>query len=284
VKLNNMEEQTWFEMQDVRRRFYSRAVWIPLRAAKQNKNAVKYGFLGYKEGFFGVGTVAITLDNKVESEFIDWQELGINHNHCGVWQDDRYQPAAMYKPWRHDFTGEHLVLDQMGGGAESHEWHLNQDLAITLGLKREGDNWLRPEDGYPIVVRLARDEDGDPTLLEIRASYLRDYLCARKMVLRITSYRQRDEVTETSSHIDWENGEKKDENGTDRWEGRVQEIHEGGMPYGEEIAVFDAGRTDVDPEEDVPEFDFPTDENIKTDRWTKKHSGRKLFRVSGELW
>jgi len=67
-------------------------------------------------------------------------------------------------------------------------------------------------------------------------------------------------------------------------EGRVQEIHEGGMPYGEEIAVFDAGRTDVDPEEDVPEFDFPTDENIKTDRWTKKHSGRKLFRVSGELW
>ena len=102
-----MEEQTWFEMQDVRRRFYSRAVWIPLRAAKQNKNAVKYGFLGYKEGFFGVGTVAIPLDNKVESEFIDWQELGINHNHCGVWQDDRYQPAAMYKPWRHDFTGEH---------------------------------------------------------------------------------------------------------------------------------------------------------------------------------
>lgn len=276
--------QEWFEMQDVRRRFYSRAVWIPLRAAKRDKNAVKYGYAGYKEEFFGVGSVAVPFEKKADAEFIDWQELGIRSNHCGVWQDDMYQPAAMYKPWRHDFIGEHLVLDQLGEGAENHEWHLNQDLAITLGLKREGDNWVRPEDGYTVVVRLTREEDGDPALIEIRSSYLRDYLCARKMALRITSYRQRDEVTETDSHIDWENGEAKEETETDRWEGRVDEIHEGGIRYGEEIAVFHAGRTDVDPEEDVPEFDFPTDENIKTESWTKKHSGRKLFRTNGELW
>jgi hypothetical protein len=56
------------------------------------------------------------------------------------------------------------------------------------------------------------------------------------------------------------------------------------MLDGEKTAVFHIARTDVDPEEDVPVFGLPTDDNVTSKSWTKEHSGRKLYRVEGELW
>ena len=70
----------------------------------------------------------------------------------------------------------------------------------------------------------------------------------------------------------------------DRWEGRISEIHEGGMPFGESMAVSHFTRTDVDPEEDVPTFGLPTDDSIISNSWTKKYRGKKLYIIEGEFW
>ena len=44
-------------------------------------------------------------------------------------------------------------------------------------------------------------------------------------------------------------------------------------------------RTDVDTEEDIPQFfGLPTDENVKSESWTEPYEGRKLYRIQGELW
>jgi hypothetical protein len=56
------------------------------------------------------------------------------------------------------------------------------------------------------------------------------------------------------------------------------------MPFGAKTAVFHIARTDVDPEEDVPTFGFPTDDKLESRSWTQEHSGRRLFLVEGELW
>ena len=61
-----------------------------------------------------------------------------------------------------------------------HIWHLNQDLILSLGLKREGNSWICPMYGYTQVARLKVTENNKPTLLEIKAEYLKDYLCARE--------------------------------------------------------------------------------------------------------
>jgi hypothetical protein len=176
------------------------------------------------------------------------------------------------------------VLEQRTNSAENSEWHLHQDFVITLGLKREGDTWVRPDEGYIEVAKLSKRADGDPDLLEVRASHLRDYLCARGMALYVTSYWDRVEVIESASHIAWPENPVRELRDNDRWEGRVLAIHEGGMPYGEETAVFHVARTDVDPEEDVPVFGLATDDNVTSKSWTKEHTGRKLYRVEGELW
>lgn len=104
------------------------------------------------------------------------------------------------------------------------------------------------------------------------------------MRLYVTSYRDRVEVLEDVSHITWAQNPNRESSSTDRWEGRVSAIHEGGMGYGEKTAVFHVARTDVDVEEDVPSFDLPTDSQVSTGSWTKEHTGRKLYRIEGEFW
>ena len=277
-------EQEWFEMRDIRRRKLASAVWIPLRANDRIENIGKVGHLGNRSDFFGVGTLAVPTESKAEIHKLGWSDIGNIHNHCGFVERGKYIPSDVDEGYRAKYTGLHLVLDQRGNRAEQSEWHLHQDFVITLGLKREGDSWIRPDEGYIEVARLSKSDKGAPRLLEVRASHLKDYLCARGMGLYVTSYRDRSEVVEDVKHISWSQNPHVETDAGDSWEGRIVEIHEGGMAFGSETAVFHIARTDIDPLEDVPILGLPTDDNLKTESWTKKDSGRKLYRVQGELW
>lgn len=276
--------QEWFEMPEIRRRTFERSVWIPLRSINTIEEIGKHGFAGYKSEFFGAGSLAVPLEQKDAADKLGWMDIGISYSHSGYIQDDEYTPANVYKDYGTDLVGEHLVLEQRGNSKENTEWHLSQDFVITLGLKREDDIWVRPDEGYAEAAKVYRRVDGSPYLLEVRASYLRDYLCARKMALRITSYRDRVEVSDNADHIKWGEKHVTENNEMDRWEGRISEIHEGGMPFGKKTAVFHVSRTDVDESEDVPSFELPTDDVVKSESWEKEHHGRKLYRIEGELW
>ncbi|MFA4957774.1 MAG: hypothetical protein WC556_12465 [Candidatus Methanoperedens sp.] len=278
-------EQNWFEMRDIRRRKLASAVWIPLRAIDRIEDIGKFGHLGNQSEFFGVGTLAVPTESKDEMHKLSWSDIGIMHNHCGCVEGGKYIPSDVDEGYRAKYTGLHLVLDQRGNSAELPEWHLHQDFVITLGLKREGDSWIRPDEGYIEVARLSKSNKGAPRKLEVRASHLKDYLCARGMGLYVTSYIDRSEVVEDVKHISWPQNPHVEADAGDRWEGRIDEIHEGGMPFGEETAVFHFARTDIDPLDDVPTLlGLPTNDNLKSESWTKKDSGRKLYRVQGELW
>ncbi|WP_372999762.1 hypothetical protein [Lutispora sp.] len=277
-------KQEWFEMQDIKRRTFERSVWIPLRAINQIGETGQFGFIGHKSEFFGASSLAIPLIYKSEAEKLSWNDIDISHDHCGYIQDEEYIPSNIFKDYSSQLVGEHLVLSQRGNRIEESEWHLNQDFVLTLGLKREGDIWVRPDEGYLEVAKLYRRSDKSPYLFEVRASHLKDYLCARKMALYINSYHQRVEVVESVDQIRWEKHFIEEHNDMDRWEGRISEIHEGGIPFGSTTAKFHVARTDVDIEEDVPNFGFPNDDAVKSDSWTKEHHGRKLYRIEGELW
>ena len=106
----------------------------------------------------------------------------------------------------------------------------------------------------------------------------------KRLALYVTSYWNRIQVVDDTAHIGWPEGSAQESTDTDRWEGRIVPIHEGGHPYGAKTAVFHASRTDVDPQEDVPAFDFRDDGSVESRSWTKKHEGRKIFRIQGDLW
>ncbi len=132
--------------------------------------------------------------------------------------------------------------------------------------------------------RLHRKPDGAPSLLEIRAEHLKDYLCACDMSLYITSYRSRKFVTDDADFIQWPENPMREDSDLERWEGRIVEIHEGGHPYGQGVFVMRTGRTDIDPEEDIPLLGLPTEGQTESESYTLTPTGQKLFQILGELW
>ena len=264
-------------MPTVRRRTLAAAVWIPLRVSEYTDQQGKYGHVGYREQFCGIGTLAVPLARRSEAEGLDWTSLGTN-SHGGLVEGDVYVPCDI----RVDVSGLYLALERRGNSIEHAEWHLHQDLVITLGLKREDDVWVSLTEGYATIARLIRDQAHGPSRLEVRASHLRDYLCARQMALRVVSYRRRTEVVGTPEHITWAGGGASAETENDRWKGQVVAIHEGGEVFGAEWHVVQVARTDVDPEDDVPVLSHPAETTSRS--WTRKNPGGRLYRIDGEVW
>ncbi len=275
----------WFEMHDIRKRNYSKAVWIPLRAIYHHERQGKYGYEGYKEDFFGTGSIAVPTKQLETAKKLGWMDIGISHQHFGYVEDGKYIQADTYRDYKGELEGVHLVLDQISHEGGPSIWHLNQDMVLTLGLKREENSWVCPQDGYTEVARLKLAEGNKPVLLEIKVQYLKDYLCARNMALYMTSYYSRDLITDDASSIDWKEGHANEIDESAKWEGHVMPIHEGGHPFGAKMAVFHVARTDVDEKDDIPDISGrPTDENTKGESWERGFEGRKLYRVQGELW
>ena len=275
--------KTWFEMKDIRKRRLADAVWIPLRVSDHLIREGKWGYVGYKDEFYGMGSVAIPKAAREEAKKLNWSEIGLR-NDQQVWATgEYYKPAEVFQYHEKVDLGIALVLAQTFPTAEPNEWHLNQDLIFALGLMREGDEWVRPVEDYCVVARLRRDGQRNPIAIEIRNEHLRDYLCARGMFLRTSLYRSRDVIVENPTHVGSPE-EVKIIEGDEHFETRVLQIIEGGHIGDGSYAVFNISRTDVDPDDDVPQPGRPNDDNTKSQSWTGKHEGRQLARVIGELW
>lgn len=276
--------QSWFEMQDLRKRKLDNSVWIPLRAEKSIRNDIGFGKIGSHEEFIGHGSLMIPIEEKKVVEELTWSDIGISDSHGLNFIYGEYSQTDKYP--NEDFQGIYLVLNQnFDNNFDNNEWHLHQDLVINLGLKREGDIWVCPRQGYIEVAKLERNEEGDPLILQIKSQFLKDYLYARGCGLYITSYFSRDEVFENKSVLSWNDDIKEYKDGKDFWECRVSEIHEGGFPFGQKIAISHAGRIDVDEDEDVPDMtSFPTNENVKSEFYEQSFKGKKLYRIMAELW
>ena len=203
------------------------------------------------------------------------------HDHCGSAYSGRYVAADEYDDKQ--LKGAiPLVMSQSGNSAEPRTWHIHPDFVITLKLKREGNVWVAMDEDYIEVVRLKLDEDNSPRLLEVRAEHLKDYLCARRMALRISWYREREEVMEAQPAFNWPEPDDNYKDG-ELWQGRISTIHEGGEPFGGSMRVMHLTRPNLDFDEDVPRIGISDD--TATSSFTRKLSEkRKLYRVAGEVW
>ncbi len=147
-------DQAWFEMPAIRRRRFDSAVWIPLRAVSYPRKYGRFGHIGFEEEFFGVGTLAIPTSSEDEAVRLGWNDIGIGHNHRPFIEDGIFIPSDTYISVGDAFRGLHLVLDQHINSLHPSTWYLHSDLVLGLGLLREGDKWLSPQEGYLEVARM----------------------------------------------------------------------------------------------------------------------------------
>ena len=189
----------WFEMPEIRRRFYEKSVWIPVKESRILLKDGEHGHSGFTEEYYGAGSIIVSLDKKADAEKLGWTEIGTRPSDAGFVENGKYFPAYLYKSYESDLLAEKLIIEVRGNSIECSEWLLNPDLVVTLNLEREGDLWLAVSRGYEEVIKMERGKNGCPSSVMIRASYLKDYLCARQMALYITSYRSRTQVMENAT-------------------------------------------------------------------------------------
>lgn len=277
-------EKSWFEMNEFKRRQFKNAVWIPLYACQEMEYHGQIGYVGYKSEFCGCGSLAIPIEKKEQAAEMGWESIGIGYDST-PWIDDKgkYIASDIYTDFENTILGLRLALRQETESSEPTELFLHQDFVLALGLKREGDTWIRPAEGYIEVAHIRRDAEGTPNLLEVRAEHLKDYLCARKMALRITSYRERVEITSKAPEFVFEPVNIQ-ESTDEQWAGYINEIHEGGQPFGAKMAIIHVSRNDVDFSEDIPIMGEETDSNTESTFKESGFKGEKCYRISGELW
>ena len=276
-----MKPQEWFEFRDVRLRSLNSAVWIPLRAAHKIATG-RFRAPDSQEEYFGLGSLAIPVDRRAEAQSLGWTDIGLIRRHQGRVHQGRYIPADNLDEDGLPLGSMPLVLEQDGTTNDPLQWHLHQDFVIALKLRREDDVWVAMREGYTQVARLKRDDSGAPVLLEVRAEQLKDYLCARRMALYVTSYRNREETLKDASHMKWPispNEVFHDSDAGNKWEGRISEFEHGGIS----AAVVHVGRSDFDYHADVPKIG-PTDPNLLTRSWKVERHGEPLVCIQGELW
>ena len=276
-------DQDWFELRDIRRRSVTGAVWVPLQARRKFQDVGQYGHDGYVEDYFGSICIMFPIESRDEALALEWGQANRSWSSRPYFEGEDYIPCDAFESFSLAGRGRYLVLQQSFDTGDPKVWYLHQDLALGLRLMREGNVWVCPEEDYVNVARLETDDD-KPVQLAIRMEHLRDYLCANDSGLLVCTYRCRRAVAPAFPQLTWADGEAKETADGMHWEGYVKEIHEGGTPYGQKIAVFRAYRTDMDDDEDVPTFDPGSDEGTASESYKVGSSGRKLLYACGEMW
>jgi hypothetical protein len=283
----NMEKdyKKWIEMDDLKKREYNNKSWIPLCASQYLLQTGKYGYPGYEEEFFAAVSILFPIDDKEKALKCQWEDANPSHDNRPYADDEKYIVAGYFNGYDKNVTGEYLVLQQIFDTGETSEWHLAQDFVLALGLKKESDKWVCPLEDYVEVARLLRDEEGKPILLEVKTEHLKDYLCARKSGLLVSTFQSRISTQTDFAQIEFDKNRKMEKYDWGTYDAIKTDIIEGGDIAGSKVAVFHYERTDVDFEDDVPMLEGgPSDNNIKSKSWEYERKGKPLQRIAGNIW
>ncbi|EOR06420.1 hypothetical protein F896_02880 [Acinetobacter genomosp. 15BJ] len=169
------------------------ATWIPLKASKFDESG-DIEAAGYRSDFFSCGSIAFFSGKRAVADQLTWREVGGSHDFLSSKdKDGHYSCIENFEINGNEVAGVHLVFDYPQPVLGGRKWILNPDLIVALGLIKDGNNWVRPEENFVVVAREILDKNGDHLLIEIKREFLLDYLAARKLSLRLYCCYQRAE-------------------------------------------------------------------------------------------
>lgn len=282
-------DKDWFEFKRFKGRRFDSQVWVPLFGLEETSLEGEQYMVGHVVEHRIAGVLAVAIEHEGTARRADATDL-IGHGPSQPYVDaeGRYVRSDERVAFYNELDGIRLVVEQNVPGMDYWEVDLSQDFVLALNLKREGNAWVRIEEGREVVARMKRDASGKPRLLEAKVEHLKDFLCARKMGLVLGLFVSHTAVFEEDpDFLDWERPTvfEADEAAGWRWRGDITTVHEGGnAPFGEEMQVFQLGRTGLDPEDEAPSLGVG-DGEFESAKWSVPlGQGRKAFRVSGEIW
>jgi len=272
----------WFGMVDAKRHSFTNKVWVPLYASEKTEHG-KGGHVGFREQYFGVRSLIVPKEQRAPALNLEWTLLNLGFG-AKPWVDGDGALHAAAEFNHDDISGSLPVLDHRIEVERSNDLHVHQDIVLGLGLKRDGDRWVRPEEDYVEVIRLLRDDTSQPVRVEIKAEFLKDYLCAAQSGLILVSYERRTAIHERFEPFQQETEKVATDFVTYEWNGHIGDRFEGDslLDIFGQVRVFHAWRTDTDYNEDIPSYDFPGATDGTS--YDAKSSNRKVSQATGEMW
>lgn len=275
----------WFELSDVRRRYYAKFAWIPLYGGIRFEKVLDYPAVGFREDYFTVGSALIFGDCRSEAESVEWHFWSMQESQPYFDSANNYHTAESFDGGTGKTIGLKLVLSNFINSVDGRAVIVNQDFLMAYGLIFENGKWLRPSTGYEEVMRSRLDEDGNISLVECRSEYIRDYAAARNSSLRIYYFRQRQAVfSNRPDFTDLNEYDIADEE-HDRCKVHIREVGKDGETPGVSWSVLKIWREDVDPDEEIPQFAGYEDSDIKTEHSSGVSKTDVInYHVIGEMW
>lgn len=276
--------QDWILQSRETRRIFANSTWVPLRASHDDKQGLaKVTEIGYISEVFACGAVAFSPEHRQVADGLSWSDIGIGHSAKPyAYEDGYYSAIDQYQLNDKEPIGVEFVFEHIQPVVGGRLWILNPDLVVALGLIKEGNNWVRPEEDFVVVAREVFNNEGSHCLIEIKREFLIDYLAARNLALRLSYYRQRVEnvaALEDSDYAGLANHKEQRDGG--RFELLIRTLED---VYGGSWAMFRAWRTDVDADEDAPVMGPESNDNTDFERSEGYRGGYPGVRVEGEFW
>ncbi len=268
----------WFEMQDLKRPSFSKSTGIPLRLIDTRSSHPQWITGGWEEHLQVIG-IELPLSARERLSELHWMAAQC-YDHKPTLGEGGWVEAGAFEDAQFESRGRYPVLVVKTCGDQ--QWLLEQNLVLSLGLLREGDTWIPPEEDYLDVARL--EQTADDESLRIRAEHLRDYLCARGSGLVLATYRSRKAVVVEKPEFGWAGDDAtRDFEGGGEWRGSYHEVSSDGFPFGP-WAVMKMSRHDPELSDEVPVLPGPGDDNVGFEEGEYRPDGVPLTLVCGELW
>ena len=271
----------WCEMNELKERTFDKRVWIPIYADQIISEIGEFGYAGYSEDYFDAHSLIVPNNQKAKAMEFDWIERGSDDRPC-IDEDETFHPASEYN-WN-DTKGWLPVLVQYTAVEKRRDIQVNQDIILALGLKRVGNMWVRPEEDNVEVIKLTQSDNSTTVRVEMRADFLKDYMCATNSGLVLFTYQSRKAIREHFNKLERNNDKREGPSSSYEWEGSIREVFEGNslLDILGGATVSRGWRTDTDYDEDIPVYKLPGATASET--FEVKSQNRKVCQAVGELW
>ncbi|MGP5225927.1 hypothetical protein [Psychrobacter aquimaris] len=281
-EITYMKNKDWILQTKETRRNFTNSTWVPLRAnCSEEQGDIRN--IGFTKEYFGCGSVAFPIGQRNRADKLSWDDIGIGRSARPYsYEDGHYSPIEEYEYNDKDPIGINLIFEHYQPVVGTTKWILNPDLVVALGLVKDGNNWVRPEEDFIVVARETIDDKGNHNLIEIKREFLIDYLAARNLSLRLSYYRQRIvnvASIETSAYVGLVNKQEQRDGGS--FELLIRDLED---VFGGSWSMLRVWRNDIDEDEDAPVMGQENDENTDLESSQGYRGGYEGVSIEGEFF
>lgn len=183
-------DQSWLELADIRSKKYDEQDWVQVYGFKFGAEHSSFPEIGHYEEFQEFRGAVIFNRFKAEAEKITswntWSNDGLYPNYS---DENPLLETHQFIDAKENRIGFRLAVSRFLSNDVPAQVHLYQDFPLVFGLELDRKmTWIRSPNEHEQVVKYIFDSKQEIQRVDIRVSYLKEYLKLRDTFFRLYYY------------------------------------------------------------------------------------------------